>query len=294
MKTYSPQMLVMFSIVNILLAILSSCGNALVFFTVVSFSELHISSNIGLASLAAANFFEGLFVHCLCAIGSLVVLEGGCPFSRLRREIIRFLSIVFTYSAVLNLTLVTLERYVGIIHSLRYQVILSRQRVVNFIIAVWFTSLFISVPSLFDNKAVNSVSHTVMTTTLFVALAATFYFNFSIHRASRRQRREVQAQQQAVLRLTNENQQQYRFRGAKTMFLIFITLVICFIPALTARVIQPYSVETRVFRAWAGTSFGLYSSVSPFVYFFRCSELRRYTMKLFRYGLRVLKGDSYC
>lgn len=102
MKSYSLSMVVIFSVVNIMLAILSSCGNALVFLTVVSFSELLISSNIGLASLAAANFFEGVLIHCLCAQGSFLVLEDGCPLPTLELKIVQFLTNIFVYSAVLR------------------------------------------------------------------------------------------------------------------------------------------------------------------------------------------------
>lgn len=289
MKSYSLSMVVIFSVVNIMLAILSSCGNALVFLTVVSFSELLISSNIGLASLAAANFFEGVLIHCLCAQGSFLVLEDGCPLPTLELKIVQFLTNIFVYSAVLNLALVTLERYVGIIHSLRYHAILSRRRMVNFIFSIWFASLFISVPSLFDNAAINNISNSVMTVTLITALVVTFYFNLTIHHASLRQRRVVRAQEQMMRQFAAINQQRYRFRGAKTMLFIFVTLVLCFMPAVAARIIPPRSAESRMLRAWSGTIFGLHSSISPFVYFFRCTELRRYTHKLLRRGLRILK-----
>ncbi|KAJ7370451.1 hypothetical protein OS493_032342 [Desmophyllum pertusum] len=238
-KTYSPALLVIFCAVNIVAAICSSSGNALVFLTVLSFSELHISSNIGLASLAAANFFEGLSIHCFCAFGSVLVLQGDCPLSSLSRCVLYFLTNVFVYSAVLNLTLVTLERYVGVIHSLRYHVILPRQRIVKFIIAIWIISLFVSVPFLIDNPTVYKRSETILTATLFVALTVTFYFNLRIHRASRRQRRQVRAQEQVMMQFTAENQQRYRFRGAKNNVFIFIALLICFVPALATRILKP-------------------------------------------------------
>ena len=82
-KTYSPALLVIFCAANIVSAICSSSGNALVLITVWSFTELHISSNIALASLAAANFFEGLIIHCFCAFGVVSVIQEDCPFSRL-------------------------------------------------------------------------------------------------------------------------------------------------------------------------------------------------------------------
>ena len=291
-KAYSPAQLIIFCCVNIVAAICSCCGKALVSLTVLSFSELHISSNIALASLAAANFFEGLTVHCLCTVGGVNVFQGGCPLSSVSRLVFVFFTIVFVYSAVLNLTLATFERYIGVIHSLRYHQILPQSRVVQISIGVWLVSVFVSVPFLVDDVLVENRSQKVLSATLFLALAAIFYFNFRIYCASRRQRRQVQAQQQAVLQATAENQQRYRFRGAKTMFFIFVTLVVCFIPALLARILEPTTDSARfkaaLIRPWTAVFFGLYSTVSPFVYFFRCEELRKYTEKLFRGAKHVL------
>ena len=294
-KTYSPALLVIFCAANVVSAICSSTGNALVLITVWSFSELHISSNIALASLAAANFFEGLIIHCFCAVGVVAVIQGDCPFSRLSYVVVLFFTSTFVYSAVLNLTLATFDRYIAVIHSLRYQVIFPQQRVVKLVIAVWMTSLFISVPFLIDDSVVNDRSQNVLSATLFVALAAILYFNFRIYCLSRRHRRQVHLQQQAMMQFAVANQQRHRFRGAKTILFIFMTLVICFVPALIARLVKASSdsmkIKVSFVRPWSSLFFGLYCSISPFVYFFRCQELRKYTKKLFR---RILNCDYYC
>ena len=294
-KTYSPALLVIFCVANIVSAICSSSGNALVFMTVWSFSELHISSNIALASLAAANTFEGLIIHCFCAFGVVAVIQEDCPLSRPSHAFGVFLTIAFVYSGVLNLTLVTFDRYIAVTHSLSYQVILPPQRIVKLIIAIWSTSLLVSVPFLIDDSAVNDRSQNALSATLFMALAAIFYFNFRIHRLSRRQRQQVGLQQQAMLQFAVANQQRHRFRGAKTMLFIFLTLVICFVPALIVRLVKASSDSMRMkvafIRPWSSLFFGLYCSICPFVYFFRCQELRKYTKKLFR---RILNCDCYC
>ena len=294
-KTYSPALLVIFCAANIVSAICSSSGKALVLITVWSFTELHISSNIALASLAAANFFEGLIIHCFCAFGVVSVIQEDCPFSRLSYRIVLFLTSAFVYSSVLNLTLATFDRYIAVIHSLRYQMILPQQRILKLIVAVWSTSLLVSVPFLIDDSVVNDRSQNVLSATLFVALAAIFYVNFRIHRLSRRQRQQLHLQQQAMLQFAGANQQRHRFRGSKTMLFIFMTLVICFVPALIARIVKASSDSMRIkvsfIRPWSTLFFVLYCSISPFVYFFRCQELRKYTKKLFR---RILRCDCYC
>ena len=185
-KSYSPSLLVVFCTVNIMAAILSLSGNALVFLTVVSFSELHITSNIGLASFALANVFVGILRNSLSAAVNVVVLQGGCPFSGFSYIFCIFWAHASIYSSLLNLALVTIERYVGVMHPLRYYVILPPERIAKFVAAVWFASLLLSVPNLVNNSA--ELSQNIMTFTFSLSLAITLYCNLKIHRVSRRQR----------------------------------------------------------------------------------------------------------
>ena len=295
-KTYSTTLLVVFCTLNIVAAILSFSGNALVFLTVASFSELHITSNVGLASLALANFFAGLTTHGLSAANSVQTLQDGCPpLSGLTRLFAIFLAKASVYSSLLNLGLVTLERYIGVIYSIRYHLFLPERRMVKLIAAVWITSLLLSIPNLAVNAA--ELSRNIMTVVFSLTLALTFYCNLRIFRDSRRQRRQVMAQAEAIRQIVDANQQ--RFRGARTMFLILVTLLVCFGPALVVRFLLNASSEATkptiltLARPWAAAFFGLYSCVSPFVYFFRSQELRRYSKKLLRRGLRLLTFDCY-
>ena len=283
-KSYSPSLLVVFCTVNIMAAILSLSGNALVFLTVVSFSELHITSNIGLASFALANVFVGILRNSLSAAVSVVVLQGGCPFSGFSYIFCIFWAHASIYSSLLNLTLVTIERYVGVMHPLRYYVILPPERIAKFVAAVWFASPLLSVPNLVNNAA--ELSQNIMTFTFSVSLAITLYCNLKIHRVSRRQRQRLMKQAAAIRQIADANQ--HRFRGARTQFLILVTLVICFVPVLVLRFLAKASSEATnsmiltLAKPWAALLFGLYTCVSPFLYFFRSRELRKYSKKLLR------------
>ena len=92
------------------------------------------------------------------------------------------------------------------------------------------------------------------------------------------------AQAKAIRQIADENQQ--RFRGARTLFVSFATLLICFVPALILRFVVSASSEATnptiltLARPWAAVRFGMYTCVSPSLYFFKSRELRRYTGKL--------------
>ena len=293
MKIYSPTLLVAFCAVNILATILSVSGNVLVFSTVVSFSELHITSNIGLASFALANFFEGISIHGISTAASVIAFQDGCPFLDSTRVFINFLAAVSVYSPLLNLTLVTIERYIDVIHPLRYYVILPPQRMAKVIAAVWIASLFLSIPRLVHHSL--ELPRTTMTLTFPLTIVVTFYCNLKIYRSSRRHRQIVVTQVEAIRQIADLNRQ--RFRGAKTRFFVFVTPLICFAPALVIRFLLKGSSKASnltsltLERPWAAALFGMYSCVSPFVYFFRSRELRKYSKKLLCRGLNLLSFD---
>ena len=239
-KSYSPSLLVVFCTVNIMASILSLSGNALVFLTVVSFSELHITSNIGLASFALANAFVGILRNGLSAAVSVVALQGGCTFSGFTHMFGIFWAHASVYSSLLNLTLVTIERYVGVIHPLRYYVILPPERIAKFVAAVWIASLLLSVPNVINNTA--ELLENIMIFTFSLSLAITLYCNLKIHSVSRRQRqRHIMKQAAAIRQIADENQ--HRFRGARTQFLILVTLVICFVPVLVLSFLRSHKSD---------------------------------------------------
>jgi len=125
-----------------------------------------------------------------------------------------------------------------------------------------------------------------MTFSFSVSLAITLYCNLKIHRVSRRQRQRLMKQAAAIRQIADENQ--HRFRGARTQFLILVSLVICFVPVLVLRFLAKASSEATnsmiltLAKPWAALLFGLYTCVSPFLYFFRSRELRKYSKKLLR------------
>lgn len=202
-KIYRPSLLVAFCAVNIVAAILSVSGNALVFLTVVSFSELHITSNIGLASFAQANFFEGMSIHGISTATSVVALQGGCPFSGFTRVFFISLGMVSVYSLLLNLNLVTIERYISVIHPFRYNyVILPPRRFAKIIAAIWIASILLSIPKLVNHNP--ELPRTVMTFTFSLTIVVAFYCDIKIHRSSRRQRRRVMAQVEAIRQIADD------------------------------------------------------------------------------------------
>jgi len=295
MKTFSPCLLVFYCVVNMSLGFLSCVGNALVILTVVSFSELHTATNIGLACLSTSTFFNGSILHSfLCAVG-FNVLVNGCPLFQGKVYVIFYLSHVFLYNYIFNLCLVTAERYIGVVLCLRYHCLLPKQRVLKLFASSWIASFLLSTLHSIDNSFCQSFAKATWIFTVFFALIFSFYCNVRMFRIARRHKRQINNRAEVAQQMSVVNQD--RFRGARTVFYVLVTLLACYVPALAVRIVQSGMEEDELgtltlVRPWTSTFYVMYTSISPFVYFFRSRRLRSYSRKLLRKVPLLMRG--YC
>ena len=295
MKALSPCLLVVYCVVNICLGFLSCVGNALVILTVVSFSELHTATNIGLACLSTTTFFNGSILHSfLCAIG-FNVLVNGCPLFQRKVYVVFYLSHVFLYNYIFNLCLVTAERYIGVVLCLRYHRLLPKQRVLKLFASSWIASFLLSTLHSIHNSFWQSIAKATWIFTVFFALIFSFYCNVRMFRIARRHKRQINNRAEVVQQMSVVNQD--RFRGARTVFYVLVTLLACYIPALVVRIVQSGMDKDELgtltlIRPWTSTFYVMYTSISPFVYFFRSRRLRSYSSKLLRKVPLLIRG--YC
>lgn len=295
MKAFSPCLLFLYCVVNMSLGFLSCVGNALVILTVVSFSELRTATNIGLACLSTSTFLSGSILHSfLCAIG-FNVLVNGCPLFQKKVYVIFYLSHVFLYNYIFNLCLVTAERYIGVVLCLRYHCLLPKQRVLKLFALSWIASFLLSTLHSIDNSFWQSFANATWIFTVFFALIFSFYCNVRMFRIARRHKRQINNRADVIQQMSVVSQD--RFRGARTVLWVLVTLLACYVPALVVRIVQSGMDQDKLgtlalIRPWTSTFYVMYTSISPFVYFFRSRRLRSYSRELTRKVVRWMR--EYC
>lgn len=298
MKAFSPGLLVAFSIVNLFLGVASFAGNALVILTIIFFSELRqITTNIGLASLATVSLFHGTILNSfLFAVGVNTLLDG-CPIFRSTRFAVFYLSHTFIFNSLFNLCIVTAERYIAVAFPLRYFTILPKERMVKVVRTAWLASFLVSVPNGIDKPASQTTGKLLWFLTISLTLAFTSYCNIKMFVISRRHKRQVKTQLEAVQQIAVKQQS---FRGAGTVFCVLVTVVTCYVPAILVRLgITSTTTPTdknklntvALIQPWTSTFYVMYSALSPFLYFFRCKRLRKYSRKLFTKALRFIRAS---
>ncbi|XP_050545083.1 dopamine receptor 2 [Daktulosphaira vitifoliae] len=121
-------------------------GNCLVIIAVVRERYLHTATNYFITSLAFADFLVGLVVMPVSAMHE--ILDHYWTFGINSCDVWRSLDVLFSTASILNLCVISLDRYWAITDPFTYPTKMSRKRAYYLIAAVWVCSSVISFPAI--------------------------------------------------------------------------------------------------------------------------------------------------
>lgn len=121
-------------------------GNSLVILAVIRERYLHTSTNYFITSLAVADCLVGLVVMPFSALYE--VLENTWFFGTDWCDIWRSLDVLFSTASILNLCVISLDRYWAITDPFSYPMRMTRRRAAALIAVVWVCSGAISFPAI--------------------------------------------------------------------------------------------------------------------------------------------------
>lgn len=130
----------------VLFCMVTVFGNCLVIIAVVRERYLHTATNYFITSLAFADFLVGLVVMPVSAVQE--VLDHYWTFGINACDVWRSLDVLFSTASILNLCVISLDRYWAITDPFTYPTKMSRRRAYRLIAAVWVCSGVISFPAI--------------------------------------------------------------------------------------------------------------------------------------------------
>lgn len=133
-------------IVRVSITVVTVLGNIIVVYLIATRTRLQNNPNWFIFSLAVSDCLIGLFVTPLELI--CLVFDACIKPMELRFTFYNFL----IQSSITNLCAITLDRYLAIVHSLRYPIVMTTKCVVLMIALSWFLPLILTMPSLFWSK----------------------------------------------------------------------------------------------------------------------------------------------
>ena len=265
-------------ILNAPLMLLSILGNALVLVAILRTPSIHSPSAIFLCNLAVTDLLVGLVVQ------PAYIAEQIVRTVPTLQKAVGAMGFVGCGVSLCTMTAITVDRFLALHYHLQYPNLMTTSRAIYTIVTIWciimlFTFSYIWSPSIY-HYFVSAFSITIF---LLVNLVCFI----KIHRIVRRHQLQIHIEQQAVENSidTNNHHIQQSTRSAKNIFIYFLAMILCYSPFSIAVFISGFtSIDLKVVATFSLTVVLMNSSINPFLFCWRMTELRAAvfkTVKLF-------------
>lgn len=247
--------------------------------------RLRSKSNILLACLAGTDLLTGLVCQPTRIAMELKRILGVGQSCTALEEMNSVTTMALYFASLGHLVLISIDRYIAIKKPLRYQAIITKQRIKVGVILVWATVLFVttirqvltSIKSQTNIVDVCRKASASLASILVLGSVATILYTYCyIFIATRRQKR-LQAKQS-----TDEEAKRIKKdkRDVNTLGFILVALVLTYLPGSVAATVTILlkNVELRISNitwSWSSTLAGLGSFFNPIIYCWRMKKMRQ-------------------
>ena len=264
-------------ILNAPLMLLSILGNALVLVAILRTPSIHSPSVIFLCNLAVTDLLVGLVVQPAYIAEQIVRTVPAL------QKAVGAMGFVGCGVSLCTMTAITVDRFLALHYHLQYPNLMTTSRAIYTIITIWCIITLFSFSILWSLSFYYFFATFCITICLLVCLVCFI----KIYRIVRRHQLQIHVQQQAVENSTDTNKQQIRqsTRNAKNIFIYFLAMILCYSPFSIAVFISGFtSIDLKVVATFSLTVVLMNSSINPFLFCWRMTELRAAvfkTVKLF-------------
>ena len=235
-----------------------------------------------LLSLAVSDLGVGLLGQPLYIARRVAQLR--CNFYKLRTPFSVVANILFL-SSLFGIAALSADRFVSIWRPLRYQELVTHQRVVNVVVAIWLSSAFLGLINMF--VLTEKISFVIFFIIEFLCFVATTWFSLKVYLTVRRHNIQIQAQTQQVT-LNSRTVYNARVRkSAQSTYWIYLVFLVCYLPQFFVRcfrhLTRPHQKDiliTLLVSSW--TLVHLNSALNPVIYCWKMRRIRRTVIDILR------------
>ena len=277
------QQLICFLAVDILLSITAFAGNFLILVALHKESSLHPPSKLLHRCLATTDLLAGLVALPLHALYWMSVVQEHWSLCRYARDAAIITGYVLSLVSSMTMTAISVDRLLALLLGLRYKQIVTLKRTYIIVTTFWVFNLVASLSEFLYHRIIFMYSSLVISFCLVISFASytKIFCTLRYHQA------QVRDQQQ--LSQTNAlNTARFR-KAVYSALWVQLVLVVCYVPVYTLTVVithtKKYSLLLVVTWSVAVILLYLNSTLNPFLYCWRISEVRQAVKQTIRQAL---------
>ena len=262
-------------ILNAPLMLLSIIVNALVLVAILRTPSIRSPSVIFLCNLAVSDLLVGLVVQPVYVAAEIAITV------RALLQAAKLMGFAGFGVSLTTMTAITVDRFLALHYHLQYPNLMTTSRAIYTIITIWCIITLFSFSILWSL----SVYYFFATFCITICLLVCLVCFIKIYRIVRRHQLQIHVQQQAVDNLTDTNNNHIRqsTRSAKSIFIYFLVMILCYTPLFFVHIIWAINISNSIIL-WTFPIAAAFmnSSINPFLYCWRIPELRTAVFKTAR------------
>ena len=287
------QQSISFSAVNILLSITATLGNSLILVALHKESSLHPPSKLLYRCLATTDLLVGLVTQPIYAAFWMSVVHEHWSLCRFSFYATGVTGYALCTVSMLTLTTISVDRLLAMLLGLRYKEIVTLRRTYIIFAIFWIVSLLSGLFFHLNYRVTFWLSFTAAPLCLVISIASytKIFRAISHHQAQIQDYAQQQPSQPNAL-----NMARYR-KAVYNAIWVQLALVVCYVPQFIVRIVIFLSAKrfSNFFLIYGMGIVILFfnSTLNPFLYCWKISEVRRAVKQTMRQAIRFAEGQTY-
>ena len=279
------QQSISFSAINILLSITATLGNYLILAALHKESSLHPPSKLLYRCLATTDLLVGLVTQPVAATYWMSLVHEHWSLCRYTRDVGYITGFALCGVSLFTMTAISVDRLLAMLLGLRYKEIVTLRRTYIILAIVWVVCLITGLFSHLDHRITFWCSPISISSCLVISVASytKMFRALSHHRAQIQYHAQQQPGQPNALNIAR-----YR-KVVHSALWVQLALVVCYVPQFTMQIVislstKPFS-NFFIFLGMANVLLFLNSTLNPFLFCWKISEVRRTVKQTIRQAI---------
>ena len=281
------QQSISFSAINILLFTTAILGNSLILVALHKESSLHSPSKLLYSCLATTDLLVGLVTQPLYTTYWMSLVHEHWSLCQYARDAVYVSSYALCSVSLLTLTAISVDRLLAMLLGLRYKEVVTLRCTYIILAIFWIVSLLSGLFFHLNYRITFWISITGAPLCLVISIASytKIFRALSYHQAQIQDYAQQQPSQPNALIMA-------RYRKAVYSALwVQLVLVVCYVPNMTVEIVISKGLSNFiVIRGMANVLVFFNSTLNPFLYCWKISEVRRAVKQTIRQAICYAEG----